>query len=481
MVPFSPDSFGAPWIAGVKEQIPSQEFYDSYAKPVVDVSLDVGSFVWASVVELAGFDEAAEKKSAVISDVVENDTADVALVDDEGELDTLMNSLKESYGGVETEGFVGEAEFAGERYGDAEVEAAVIPDPSEQLPIENENDRFQDERQTQERDSIATDDGSVGDDDAVVLAVEAALVTEDNVSFASEELEAEQHATVDLPIDELESEVDPVMEETEASFDVRENEETEASLNVSGNEDTEASLDVSENEDTEASLDVSENEDTEASLDVSENDSVDVVDAEVEDVLSENDGHESISVEEIESVADDNDDVSSISNDDGEVDASVDTDVFGVVEEAAEIAVINNVDGAADIIDGESSAESEEVVEMEVRQEGLDLSYPETVAGQTEYVSVEPTVDVSVDSAESLSTDLNEGTHAAMSDDDVEGSAASGDVEVAESEVELDDVSLDETEKEAGLATNASEEDEPSESGVAVAEAEVSTPGEVSE
>ncbi|KAE8979874.1 hypothetical protein PR001_g24099, partial [Phytophthora rubi] len=42
-------------------------------------------------------------------------------------------------------------------------------------------------------------------------------------------------------------------------------------------------------------------------------------------------------------------------------------------------------------------------------------------------------------------------------------------------------VSLDETEKEAGLATNASEEDEPSESGVAVAEAEVSTPGEVSE
>ncbi|KAE8878002.1 hypothetical protein PF005_g3506 [Phytophthora fragariae] len=396
MVPFSPDSFGAPWIASVKEQVPSQEFYDSYAKPVVDVSLDVGSFVWASVVELAGFDEAAEKKSAVISDVVENDTADVALVDDEGELDTLMNSLKESYGEVDTEGFVGEAEFAGERYGDAEVEAAVIPDPSEQLPIENENDRFQDERQTQERDSIATDDGSVGDDDAVVLAVEAALVTEDNVSFASEELEAEQHATVDLPIDELESEVDPVMEETEAS------------------------LDVSENEDTEASLDVSENEDTEASLDVSENDSVDV-------------------------------------------------------------AVINNVDGAADIIDGESSAESEEVVEMEVRQEGLDLSYPETVAGQTEYVSVEPTGDVSVDSAESLSTDLNEGTHAAMSDDDVEGSAASGDVEVAESEVELDDVSLDETEKEAGLATNASEEDEPSESGVAVAEAEVSTPGEVSE
>ncbi|EGZ25132.1 hypothetical protein PHYSODRAFT_486290, partial [Phytophthora sojae] len=70
MVPFSPDSFGAPWVASVKEQVPSQEFYDSYAKPVVDVSLDVGSFVWSSLLELAGFDEVAEK-SSVVSDVVE--------------------------------------------------------------------------------------------------------------------------------------------------------------------------------------------------------------------------------------------------------------------------------------------------------------------------------------------------------------------------------------------------------------------------
>ncbi|KAE8878103.1 hypothetical protein PF005_g3505 [Phytophthora fragariae] len=397
MVPFSPDSFGAPWIASVKEQVPSQEFYDSYAKPVVDVSLDVGSFVWSSVMELAGLDEASEEMSAVISDVVENDTAGVASADDEGELNTLIDSLEEMYGETETEGFVGEAEFVGERDGDTEVEAAVIPDPSDQPPIEGENDRFQNELQAQEHGSSATtyDASVVVIEDVVVLAGEKAA-TEDNVSFGSEDGKVEEHATVDSPIDELGSEVDPLMEETEVSFDV------------------------------------------------SENEPVHLVDAEIEDVLSENDGLESSSV-----------------------------------EEAAEIAVVGHVDGAADIIDSDSSAESGEVVEMEVRQEGLDLSYQETVAEQTEDVSVAPSGDVSIESAESLSTDLNEETHAGLGDDDEEGSAASGDV--GECEVELDDVSLDETEKEAELATNAPEEDEPSESDVTVAESEVSAPGEVPE
>lgn len=46
LLPFSPDHFGSSWVSTVKEQIPSQAFYDSYAKPVVRLALDMGSSIW---------------------------------------------------------------------------------------------------------------------------------------------------------------------------------------------------------------------------------------------------------------------------------------------------------------------------------------------------------------------------------------------------------------------------------------------------
>ncbi|CEG43362.1 uncharacterized protein PHALS_13562 [Plasmopara halstedii] len=80
LVPFSPDSFGTPWIASVKEYIPSQEFYETYAKPVVDLSLSVGSFVWVSVIDLSKYKLESEKKTQLGEDV-ENDSTGLVAVE----------------------------------------------------------------------------------------------------------------------------------------------------------------------------------------------------------------------------------------------------------------------------------------------------------------------------------------------------------------------------------------------------------------
>ncbi|TDH73316.1 hypothetical protein CCR75_008718 [Bremia lactucae] len=75
LIPFSPDSFGRPWIASVKKQILSQESYDSYAKPVMDYSLSAGFNLWTSVLELTDYYSAPETIShheATLQDEVMN-------------------------------------------------------------------------------------------------------------------------------------------------------------------------------------------------------------------------------------------------------------------------------------------------------------------------------------------------------------------------------------------------------------------------
>uniref|UniRef100_A0AAV1TDM8 Uncharacterized protein n=1 Tax=Peronospora matthiolae TaxID=2874970 RepID=A0AAV1TDM8_9STRA len=100
MVPFSPEKFGASWVATVKAQVPSQEFVDSYAKPVVDLSLDVGSFVWSSVLELAGSNKASEV-SPIMGRGDDHDHSDISS-SDEDDADSYQGSA-----GVDNDDFAG--------------------------------------------------------------------------------------------------------------------------------------------------------------------------------------------------------------------------------------------------------------------------------------------------------------------------------------------------------------------------------------
>uniref|UniRef100_A0AAV1THH8 Uncharacterized protein n=1 Tax=Peronospora matthiolae TaxID=2874970 RepID=A0AAV1THH8_9STRA len=100
MVPFSPEKFGASWVATVKAQVPSQEFVDSYAKPVVDLSLDVGSFVWSSVLELAGSNKASEV-SPIMGRGDDHDHSDISS-SDEDDADSYQESA-----GVDNDDFAG--------------------------------------------------------------------------------------------------------------------------------------------------------------------------------------------------------------------------------------------------------------------------------------------------------------------------------------------------------------------------------------
>uniref|UniRef100_H3GGI6 Uncharacterized protein n=1 Tax=Phytophthora ramorum TaxID=164328 RepID=H3GGI6_PHYRM len=288
LVPFSPESYGDPWIATVKEQVPSQEFYDSYAKPVVDLSLDVGFFVWSSALELAGTScEEEEENESFLSEM---------------NVDELLNQ-------------------------DTDAKADAVVDAPEQALVEEESEKLADEVEIEEVDAATQDGASVAenDEDAVVLVeVEEATPTEDSNS-ASSEIKNEEHATLD--------------------------------------ESVEGVLPVDESE----------------SVEVSEDDSAVLkeTDTETKEVLFEDDSV-SFPVEDVESVGDENDGPTSSPEDVTETpdaDNSVDVtdEVPGQVEE-------EDAEKVAASIEEESDVESEEVVEVEVRQEGLDLTYPETEA-----------------------------------------------------------------------------------------------------
>ncbi|RLN88180.1 hypothetical protein BBJ28_00009642 [Nothophytophthora sp. Chile5] len=123
LVPFSPDSFGAPWILTVKELVPSQQFYESYAKPVVDLSLDAGAFVWSSLMELMGSEKVGDEKPVAASIEVASDALNVT---------TALEEPKESFAVdvqiEEPEQFVEESDAAVEDDAAIDDEAVIIAD-----------------------------------------------------------------------------------------------------------------------------------------------------------------------------------------------------------------------------------------------------------------------------------------------------------------------------------------------------------------
>ncbi|KAH7463004.1 uncharacterized protein KRP23_13221 [Phytophthora ramorum] len=402
LVPFSPESYGDPWIATVKEQVPSQEFYDSYAKPVVDLSLDVGFFVWSSALELAGYADVSEEKSPVVLKAVENETFDVLLLDEESDSDVLTGSQERAAEEEENESFLSEMNVDELLNQDTDAKADAVVDAPEQALVEEESEKLADEVEIEEVDAATQDGASVAenDEDAVVLVeVEEATPTEDSNS-ASSEIKNEEHATLD--------------------------------------ESVEGVLPVDESE----------------SVEVSEDDSAVLkeTDTETKEVLFEDDSV-SFPVEDVESVGDENDGPTSSPEDVTETpdaDNSVDVtdEVPGQVEE-------EDAEKVAASIEEESDVESEEVVEVEVRQEGLDLTYPETEAD--------------ADATEVQETDVVE-VPSLASDEDLE-STLSGDGEVSapssevvetdtvSSELEVDDLAMDALEEDSESEVNVAEED----------------------
>ncbi|KAL4176678.1 hypothetical protein KRP22_001619 [Phytophthora ramorum] len=403
LVPFSPESYGDPWIATVKEQVPSQEFYDSYAKPVVDLSLDVGFFVWSSALELAGYADVSEEKSPVVLKAVENETFDVLLLDEESDSDVLTGSQERAAEEEEeNESFLSEMNVDELLNQDTDAKADAVVDAPEQALVEEESEKLAGEVEIEEVDAATQDGASVAenDEDAVVLVeVEEATPTEDSNS-ASSEIKNEEHATLD--------------------------------------ESVEGVLPVDESE----------------SVEVSEDDSAVLkeTDTETKEVLFEDDSV-SFPVEDVESVGDENDGPTSSPEDVTETpdaDNSVDVtdEVPGQVEE-------EDAEKVAASIEEESDVESEEVVEVEVRQEGLDLTYPETEAdaGATEVQETDVVEVPSLASDEDLESTLSgDGEVSAPSSEVVETDTVS-------SELEVDDLAMDALEEDSGSEVNGAEED----------------------
>ncbi|KAG1693896.1 hypothetical protein DVH05_022816 [Phytophthora capsici] len=224
LVPFSPESFGAPWIASVKEQVPSQEFYDSYAKPVVDVSLDIGSSVWSSVLELAGYDEASKQTSEVVRGVVEDDKEDAPLMDVDGEQDAYSDSLEQTSEDVDNESLFSNIDADQVLTKDSEIEvdagSAELPDTlvqvpvEEEIPVEEETVEIGEKLQIDEvevagldvvsaKDFAAVEESAVAEEqifssveDVASVAEESAAVDEENVSSVEGSMSEEEYITV---------------------------------------------------------------------------------------------------------------------------------------------------------------------------------------------------------------------------------------------------------------------------------------------
>ncbi|KAG3245631.1 hypothetical protein PI124_g9629 [Phytophthora idaei] len=427
LVPFSPDSFGMPWIASAKEQAPSQEFYDSYAKPVVDLSLDVGSFVWSSVLELAGYGDVSEVKSQTVEDVVENDIADVPSLDDnderdadtpslddERESDANASSLDRAVEEADSENFVTEKDsddnFAEETEAGHLTEKTEADDvfvPSEDIPVEEEALKFDDELQID--GTGITEKEDMTEEDAV--EEESATVEEESFSFAPE-AGYEQHATMES--------TDVVESEDIAS--VEEPESVDANVESADAEKTEMTESLTEDDVVIAPVEETE------SVDAADADETGVTEALTEDDL----------------VVDPVEETESIGGDDGEVSSSTEAEVVDITVDAAEDVPEAAAEGNEESLGEENAAESDDVVEIEVLQEGVDLSYAETVTDATEEELTAESSDVSSstldDEAEpvpDVGEDISSGLNEAEAEMNVESESVSVD-SLEESELVAD-------------------------------------------
>ncbi|CAI5718374.1 unnamed protein product [Peronospora destructor] len=478
LVPFSPESFGAPWIATVKEQVPSQCFYDNYAKPVVDLSLNAGLFVWYSVVELAGYAEVSEKFH-VVKNAVDYYFGETAEVDNERFADNIDADV-----------------LPVEKAQVIEDEAvAVAPGLLEEVSVEKELDTFDEKRKA---DDLATSDRATDMTDNVLAEddVSEGMTTanEEGFSLLSETdreelartevvnvLEPEDVApvqaaeSIDVGEQDLTNEAEAEETWTDASIPAEEAEsvggaddgasaftETEVAdvaleyTLFNDNEDTSEAESVVDTDDgVSAFIEMEEeNVDFEYTLfndieEVSEAESVGDADDEAS-AFTETEGADDAveytlfddneETSEAEFAGDTDDGVSAFIETEEEYVATENTS-FDNIEEVAEAAVeVNEEMSAEDVI-----AVSEDVVEVEVRQDGLDLSYSESETDEA------LTAELSILSVDKESDPLFGG--------DVEPSALGEKKEVVKAQDASEDVFVGATEEEFAPVMKGVDED----------------------
>ncbi|KAG7396250.1 hypothetical protein PHYBOEH_002568 [Phytophthora boehmeriae] len=408
LVPFSPDSFGEPWIASVKEQVPSQEFYDVYAKPVVDLSIDAGAFVWWSALEFAGLDDAPEKQAQTVSESSESDV--VPLIEDE--VDMPREEFDQAFDDVENKNLFVEAtnDESGTEEVDVEIEASgsMTADANvkafKESSVVDANDNMVgvlEVLKPSENDGMAAEH--------VDPTTEEVVVSEEEELFPSSTEENEEQNLLDEAIAELEfadDSVDFVIEDAES-----------------------VSKDTEDESAARSEADVKEAP-SEAGL----NEESDIVDYDVDVLATETPVETGVTEAEAESAPSE--------------DASVDVNVEGA-EFAEEVAAATTIE-----VNGE---ESENVVEAEVHQEGLDVTYPQTT--DTELAVVEQ----GIGSAEDLSrgvddiSEFAESVSFVESENDSEGAEVLGE-DAEEALEEFDEATLNSTAEDEA---EADEEEEP--------------------
>ncbi|KAF4315092.1 hypothetical protein G195_011194, partial [Phytophthora kernoviae 00238/432] len=386
LVPFSPDSFGDPWIASVKEQVPSQEFYDMYAKPVVDLSLDAGAFVWLSVLELTGFEDVPEMQAQTVSGVLESNELDViSLMEDESSMPS--EEFEQASDEVENDSFsmkVKSDEHAVEVDVETEAFETMITDAdvgvSEEISDVDVNDNILGEvRELEELEPSEDNDVTV---EHVDPANEEVVISEEEERSPSSMEESEEHDLLDNAIAELkfaDDSGDLVIEEFES---VSENTEDELTAR--------SEVDVEEVPSESFSV---------ADL----NEEAEFVGYGIEELATETPVETGTTETEVEIAP----------SEDDSVDDSV--EVFGSTAGEEEVASATSTE-----VDGE---ESEDVVEVEVHQEGLDMTYPQSDSEST-------AVEQDIDSPEEVSRDVDDKSELVESDDESE------DAEVLAKEVE---------------------------------------------
>ncbi|UIZ21052.1 hypothetical protein KXD40_000712 [Peronospora effusa] len=463
LVAFSPVSFGVPWIAIVKEQVPSQTFYDSYAKPVVDLSLDAGIFAWSSVLELAGYIEVSAMSTAV-KNAVDNYFGETAEVDNERFADNVNADALP----------IEEAQVV-----DGEA-VAVAPGLLEQVLVKEELDTFDENRKT---DSLETSDRATGLTDNVLMEDDVSegmtTASEEGFSLLSE-TDGEELATVEsVNVLELED-VAPVevAESIDAgeqdSFDEAEGEETWTDASIPA-EEAESAADAddgtsafteTEEEDvatTKTSFNDIEAYEAESVFDTDEGTSA-FIETEEEDVDVENTFFNDIEeVSEAESVFGTDEGTSAFIETEEE-DVDVENTFFNDIEEVSEAESIfgtdegvsafteteegdidventsyNDIEKVAEAaveveVNEEMSAEdvitvSEGVVEVEVRQDGIELSYAKSEMDEA----------LTAESAESSILSVDKESDLLFGGGD-EPSALSDETEVVEAKDASDDV-----------------------------------------
>ncbi|KAI9922361.1 hypothetical protein PsorP6_001235 [Peronosclerospora sorghi] len=297
MVPFSPESFGSPWIMTVKGHVPAQEFYDSYVKSVVDTSLNFCSFVWSSALELAGFEKGVSK-SVSVDTALSNYLDDDITSSHQSQATDIDNQSAADYAGADVS--LTEKENIEE-----DESAAVAPDASEHNPVEEENDALHEEAMTKNSHFSALVEDVISGD----------RTSEASILSGTEAVEKEQVMEKIMNIPELE----------EMSFT-----------------DEPESIELSTDENP------------------TKGDSVRATVYELESVSGAKDVTSAVTETEGENVAVAIEDVSF--NDDDEI--------SNVAFEMDEDIIAENI-----------KTEAESVVEVEMRQEGLDVLYPHPASG----------------------------------------------------------------------------------------------------